>query len=96
MLNVETANLLQIAAYLETGEPSAPALEERLRAIHEEHRWIPVSERMPTKDDGNEQGFVLRWSQGEPVSSPWHVVVRLAGQEGFKHWQRITPPKEGE
>jgi hypothetical protein len=36
MFDTETANLLQIAAYLETGEPSFNAIEERLCQLHDE------------------------------------------------------------
>jgi hypothetical protein len=43
MLNVETANLLQIAAYLETGEPSARLLEERLVQLHDERTELLVA-----------------------------------------------------
>jgi hypothetical protein len=47
MLNVETANLLQIAAYLETGEPSGRLLEERLRQLHEERtELLKASKRL--------------------------------------------------
>jgi hypothetical protein len=40
MLNVKTASLLQIAAYLETGEPSARLLEERLVQLHHERMGL--------------------------------------------------------
>jgi len=61
--------------------------------IHELTRWIPVSERMPTEEDGDRYGLVLKWDSitGSVQVDSWnhfgtHNVC-------FTHWQRITPPE---
>jgi hypothetical protein len=62
--------------------------------IHELTRWIPVSERMPTEEDGDRYGLVLKWDSitGSVQVDSWnhfgtHNVC-------FTHWQRITPPED--
>jgi hypothetical protein len=77
--------------------------------IHDLTRWIPVSERMPTKEDfGNE--FFRVWVNGTDEKAcfdrgkllVWHVEAYDAGwceydkqdwKTSFTHWQRITPPE---
>lgn len=67
--------------------------------------WIPVSERMPTAGDANEDGEVLAVWIGEKVMDPspkicgescaqyWGYVARHP--EYFSHWMPFpVPPKE--
>ena len=56
-------------------------------------RWIPVSEKLPTKDDADEFGEV----------DAWHIIGRCRCEvtlnafynkvDEYSHWQPITPPK---
>ena len=65
--------------------------------IHDLTRWIPVSERMPTKEDGDSMGLVFVWHdtsspllKGHGYVAHYHWVP--ASDEGITHWKRITPP----
>jgi hypothetical protein len=82
------------------------ALADRL---HDLTRWIPVSERMPTKEDFGNEVFRV-WVNGTDEKAcfdrgkllVWHVEAYDAGwceydkqdwKTSFTHWQRITPPE---
>jgi hypothetical protein len=87
MINVKNANLLQIASYLETGEPSAPALENRLRELHEQ------AEEMKSIVSA-----LAKWSRKypkgmiHPMSSNLHMERGLEAIE--ERAKRITPPED--
>jgi hypothetical protein len=59
----------------------------RLRAIHNLTRWIPVSERMPTKEDGKYlhvfDGFGL----------PFAIMRTSWDNYEPTHWKRIDKPE---
>ena len=64
--------------------------------INDLTRWIPVSERMPTEEDGDERGNVLWWSligEGGAVIWEWDTPPEYHGKIVRTHWQRITPPE---
>ena len=56
-------------------------------------RWVPVSDRLPTKEDADEFGEI----------DAWHIVGRCRCEvtlntffnqhSEYSHWQPITPPK---
>jgi hypothetical protein len=54
--------------------------------IHELTRWIPLSESMPTANDGN---VLLMHDGGYVEYSPFG----FADIHTHTHWQRITPPE---
>ena len=74
--------------------------------IHELTRWIPVSERMPTQEDGlircidgeyAESEFTAKFEKG--VLKRWTIGdfdnmgwYKVESYD-FTHWQRITPPE---
>ena len=58
-------------------------IEESLDRIDELTRWIPVSERLPTEEDGE----VLFMYDGRDVLS-W----RFADKDGYTHWKRLDSP----
>jgi hypothetical protein len=64
--------------------------------IHDLTRWMPVSERMPTHEDGGEWRRVLiRYNDGD-IDSIFvgNVSQFTTGSEFWiTHWQRITPPE---
>jgi len=70
------------------------ALENRINSLEAKHRWIPVEERLPTKEDADRYGYVLWWSEDEvalPVAHYWDFTGVPKYQ--LTHWQRITPPE---
>jgi hypothetical protein len=79
----ELANLIEHDTYVEW------QVIDRLRELHELTRWIPVSERMPTEEDG-------KWVQARvgkhlPCVTPVEDFTRF--NDAFTHWQRITSPE---
>lgn len=86
------------------------ALEEikRLRAELQQHRWIPMSERLPTEDDGT----IVVWAEDMPLSfgecdggyylfSPCGDHMLFEGDEmwlveNWELWKCILPPTTGE
>ena len=66
------------------------SLSNRLWEIHEETRWVPVSERTPTKEDGN----TVLVKSGEVAD--WYRVVWYGyanKHNGYTHWKRIQAPE---
>ena len=67
--------------------------------IHDLTRWIPVSERMPTGEDGDVHGDVLISEvENEYPYRRYQIITRWsfdANQyhETVTHWKRITPPE---
>lgn len=68
-------------------------------------QWIPVEERLPTKDDANNDGDILAVWVGNKIMSPapaicrgscaqdWRYVVQHP--DWFSHWKPLPePPKE--
>lgn len=72
------------------------AVKHAIEAL-ERTRWIPVSERLPTKDDANSKGKIIAWCtsfNGTEVDLNW----RLVETDGvITHWRvGMEPPKEVE
>jgi hypothetical protein len=69
------------------------AIEELADRIHELTRWIPVSERMPTEEDGYKGKYVTQ--RTVLVMEKWGdiSVVTIGLAKHFTHWKRITPPE---
>lgn len=62
----------------------AHQLERELNAL----RWIPITERLPTIDDGN--GFEdVEWSDGHEI---WQGNYKNSRKHSPTHWRRITLP----
>jgi hypothetical protein len=61
--------------------------------IEELTRWIPVSERMPTEEDGYKSKYVTQ--RTVLVMEKWGdiSVVTIGLAKHFTHWKRITPPE---
>jgi len=105
MKPIDQMNLAELADAIEYeiyGHPLASLSPhmKRLRELHELTRWIPVSERMPTEEDGDEHGEVLV-SETENESpyrryqqmTKWDSVDDVDYFYTVTHWQRITPPE---
>jgi len=66
--------------------------QELADRIHDLTRWIPVSERMPEEEDGDEHGNVLGFATDGNVWIP-HFKAISSGY-GFTHWKSIIPPED--
>jgi len=83
-------------------------IHERLRAIHDLTRWIPVSERMPEKDDHvlvfgiqcnelfDDDTFqsvgAVSWDSVEHSYCP-DTCYYGVWYKDITHWKHITPPE---
>lgn len=72
-------------------------IQKRYIDLLERTRWIPVSERLPTKEDANSKGKVIAWCtsfNGTEVDLNW----RLVETDGvITHWRvGMEPPQEVE
>jgi hypothetical protein len=67
------------------------ACENRINSLEAQHRWIPVSERMPTEADADKYGEVM-WLHSKigAVITKWGVYRNSVY---VTHWKRITPPE---
>lgn len=60
-------------------------------------RWIPVSERLPTEDDSDENGYVLVWNKNGRGTWNWRDVVFHNHIVKITHWMPFPePPQEVE
>ena len=94
MKDIKDMNLAELAEIMAPYSDLKERIINRLRVIHEETRWIPVSERMPTEEDADRHGYVLWWSEDEvalPVAHYWDFTG--VPKYHFTHWQRITIPE---
>jgi hypothetical protein len=96
MKDIDKMNLAELAEIMAPYSDLKERIINRLRVIHEETRWIPVLERMPTEEDADRHGYVLWWSEDEvalPVAHYWDFTG--VPKYHFTHWKPITAP-EGE
>ena len=62
----------------------AQILERELNAL----RWIPITERLPTIEDGD-QFEDVEWSDGKDI---WQGNYKNSRKHNTTHWRRITLP----
>jgi hypothetical protein len=93
MKPIDQMNLAELAEIMAPYSDLKERIINRLRVIHEETRWIPVSERMPNNEEwvivyssfadmalyDGDCGVFLRWGHG--------VIPNVT------HWRIITPPE---
>jgi hypothetical protein len=100
MKEIKDMNLAELAEIMAPYSDLKERIINRLRVIHEETRWIPVSERMP--DDG-EVVLCRRVEGGMFGSKEIKPQVGTFRNGSFDcvfdwirvtHWQRITPPED--
>jgi hypothetical protein len=67
------------------------ALENRINSLEAERRWIPMEERLPTKEDADKYGEVM-WLQRKngAVIEKWGAY---RDSVYVTHWRTITPPE---
>ena len=66
---------------------------ESIRPADDPDRWIPLSERRPTKEDADECDCVSAFSDRREV---WHIKWDKLHNYKITHWKRtnLPPPKE--
>ena len=89
MKPIDQMNLAELAEIMAPYSDLKQRIINRLRVIHEETRWIPVSERMPTKEDGDNWGRV-RFMYLDGIIE----TVHYTNCTEYFSWQRITPPED--
>jgi hypothetical protein len=100
MKDIKNMNLAELADQIERkldvpmGEDLVQYdIADRLYAIHDLTRWIPVSERMPTEKDGYKSKYVTQ--RTVLVMEKWGdiSVVTIGLAKHFTHWKRIDKPE---
>lgn len=72
-------------------------LKDFVREALERTRWIPVSERLPTEDDSDENGYVWVWNKNGRGTWNWRDVVFHNHIVKITHWMPFPePPQEVE
>ena len=89
MKDIDKMNVAELAEIMAPYSDLKERIINRLRVIHEETRWIPVSERMPTEEDGRTV-LVINANYG-CCTTRWDEVDKHV--QPITHWQRITPPE---
>jgi hypothetical protein len=101
MKDINQMNLAELANALQRYEFDMlnEQVASRLRVLHEQTRWIPVEERLPTKADGDMDGRVLVFERGKYTPHKtytrfvkWDSVDDVDYFYTVTHWQRITKP----
>jgi hypothetical protein len=90
MKPISEMTLLEIADFIEYEE--MPISADRLRAIHDLTRWIPVDERLPTESDAlNGEVEWLDNTRDHYKANPdlWNVS---SPHIFYTHWRRIARP----
>jgi hypothetical protein len=95
MKDIDQMNLAELANKLcdlhEGDTVGILRIADRMDKLHDLTRWIPISERMPTEEDVDENGEVIAYSP-DPA-----ITVSASGippSHHFTHWKRITPPED--
>lgn len=58
-------------------------------------QWIPVSERLPTEEDSDDNGFVYAYTaEKRKIIALWTDVCRFS--EFVTHWMPLPEPPKGE
>jgi hypothetical protein len=89
MKPINEMNLLELADYIQYPAHEYVELADRLRQIYDQTRWISITERMPTKEDGNWVRWFIpddKFGGYDEVDSP------LFNPKNATHWQRINYP----
>jgi hypothetical protein len=97
MKPINEMTVLEVLDELEEAEPGVKIYTDRLRELHEQPRWVPVSERMPTMEDADSNGSVLWWSlighSGAAVVWKWDTSPEYHGKIVRTHWKHIQAPE---
>jgi NADH:ubiquinone oxidoreductase subunit E len=96
MKEIDKMNLAELAEIMAPYSDLKERIINRLRVIHEETRWISVSERMPTEEDCTKIKYAQHLNVlamdvfGDVRVTNYSLVTE---SHGYKAWKRITPPE---
>jgi hypothetical protein len=78
----------------EIGQPTKE-IDLAITALQAYQPWIPVSERLPEKEDADENGHILAYSEGLQRSTIclWYHII---GDNVTTHWRENVEPPKGE
>jgi hypothetical protein len=97
MKDIKDMNLAELANALQRYEFDMlnDQVANRLRELHDLTRWIPVSERLPTESDAQENGYVEFWNTKYAMSYyyKYDSLRELYDELELTHWRRVTPPE---
>jgi hypothetical protein len=92
-------NISEVSDYISDSTDTPSLIRKaasRLRELHDLTRWIPVSEGLPTEEDGGEcMRVLIRYNDGDMDSIFVNDVSQFTTGSEFwiTHWKRITPPE---
>ena len=58
--------------------------------------WIPVTERLPTREDANETESILAINKDEKYVGRWVWDIVARWPTEFTHWMLLPQPPKGE
>ena len=102
MKDIDKMNVAELAEIMAPYSDLKERIINRLRVIHEETRWIPVSERMPTAEDAHNGQVLVKeenWTTDHAYSIAYYkniepdVPERQPSEWYVTYWKRITPPE---
>ena len=59
-------------------------------------KWIPVTERLPTKEDGNGKGHILAFCKKEGFVNKWKWDTVVKYRKIFSHWMHMPQEPKGD
>ena len=72
------------------------AQQKRIEQLEAERRWIPVTERLPTREDANETGSILAINKDEKYVGRWIWDIVARWPDEFTDWMPLPQPPKGE
>jgi hypothetical protein len=84
--------LLEMADLLDKHDGLNPDVPDRLRELHDHTPWIAVSERLPTKEDGDSRFYMVQVVSTAGFFAS--VVYTAVHYSLHSHWKRITSPED--
>ena len=73
------------------------ALDLAITALQEYEPWVSVEERLPTKEDADEYGYVQAWSKLRGADNEDIKHVKPNTPDHYTHWKPLpAKPKDGE
>ena len=73
-----------------------PGFRKTIEELEAKSKWIPVTERLPKREDANlyESILAINKEDGVPRSWIWDIVVDYRTE--FTHWMPLPEPPKGE
>ena len=98
---VETIRIAhQLDGLLDEPTPLGDILRQLSERVEALTRWIPIAERLPTKEDADKHGYVIiREVENESPKRMYHALVKWSDVlrpnyfYTVTHWRRIDKPE---